>query len=94
MAASVTLNKIRRVAATGRVYLQFGDGAELEFGSAAEVRAWAASIDASEAVVLEALRKMLVRWWVHRDPTSATPATAEGKTISLDLSQAVPLTVG
>lgn len=93
MAASLRLAKVRRIAQTGRVYLDFSDGVQIEFPSPAEARAWASDIDLDDEATRTLLRRLLVRWWMHRDPASATAATVEGKTITLDLSLATPLVV-
>lgn len=93
MPASLRLIQVRRVASTGRVYLRFSDDLILEFATSQEAREWARDIDLDDPSVRDLLRKFLVRWWMVRDPTSATPATVEGKTITFDLSSATPLTV-
>lgn len=95
MAISVQLTNVRKVAATGRIYLQWSDGVELEFQSLQEIKDWAQEADATAEQARGALRKLLARWYFIRDPAGATPATVNGKTITLDLAAATNLlTVG
>lgn len=82
---SITLRQIRRVAATGKVYLIFSDKEVREFDSAAQVREWALRTDDPNEI-RELLKRLLLRWWLHRDPTGANQALVEGKEIVIDLS--------
>lgn len=93
MAASVTVSKVRRVASTGRIYIQFADGPIQEFQNLAEVAAWAAEADANDPRVMDWLRRAAIRYFLHRDPTGASAAVLEGKTFTLDLSATPPLGV-
>lgn len=93
MAISVKVNKVRRIAATGRIYVQWADGVESEFESFQQAKDWAQSVDLSEEQALSLLRKLAVRYYLLRDPTGATPALIEGKTMTLDLSSNTPLVV-
>lgn len=83
---SVKIIRVRRVAETGRVYIQFADKTGLEFGSRAEMLDWARDVDGPEIALL--LKRLLVRWWLHRNPTGDDPSLVEQKTMECDLSAA------
>lgn len=88
MARSVRLRKFTRKG--GRVYLTWGDKSELEFDGLADMRRWANSRDDRDA---DALRQMLIKWWVNQDPTAANEALVEGKTITIDLGVVPTITI-
>lgn len=88
MAIAVQLTNVRKVAATGRIYLQWSDGVELEFQNLQEIKDWAQEADFSSEQAKGALRKLLARWYFIRDPNGTTPSTVNGKTITLDLGAA------
>lgn len=91
MAISVTVNQVRKVAATNRIYVNFSDGTQREFENFQAVKDWAQDIDISAAQVRDLLQKLFARWYVLHDPTGATPSLIEGHTITLDLSAAANL---
>lgn len=91
MALSVRVTQVRRVVATGKIYIAFADGPILEFSSLAEVKDWAKDIDTDEA--REKLRQMIIRYYLIRDPNGTTPNAIDGKTMTLDLASATPLVV-
>lgn len=93
MAAAVTLTKVRRIPATGRIYMAFADGAILEFPDFQTIVDWANEADAPVPAVLDWLRRAGVRYYLARDPTAANPSIIEGKTLTLDLTLSTPLVV-
>jgi hypothetical protein len=93
MAISVTVTKVRRVVATGKIYVAFADGPILEFNSFAAVKEWAGELDLDPDEVRTLLRKLAAQYYLARDPTGANPAAIEGKTMTLDLSSNTPLVV-
>lgn len=94
MPVSVTIDKVRRVVSTGRIYVHFSDGPILEFANLQAVKDWAQDTDLDGDQARNLMRKLMARYYLLRDPTGATPSLIEGKTMTLDLSQAAPLTVG
>jgi hypothetical protein len=93
MALSVTVTKVRRVVATGRIYVHFADGPILDFANFQEVKDWAKDIDIDAGQARDLLRKMAAQYYLARDPTGANPSIIEGKTMTLDLTSNTPLVV-
>lgn len=89
MALSITVNQVRKVAATNRIYVKFSNGQEREFQNLQEAKNWAQEVDVDQAT--ELLEKMFARWYFLRDPNGTTPSLVEGHTITLDLSAAANL---
>jgi hypothetical protein len=91
MAFTLGVRKITKRAS--RVYILYTDKNGVEFDSAADVRDWAATLDANSEETKDLLRKLLIRWWLKQDPTGANPALIEGKQMKIDLSGPVLLEV-
>ena len=93
MALSVRVTGVRKVAATGHVYIEWADGPESEFDSLAAAIAWAQDMDLDSGQARDLLRKMAIRYYLVRDPAATNPTVIVGKTMTLDLSSATPLVV-
>lgn len=94
MAISVQITRVRKVPETGRIYITFADGAELEFSSAQAIVEWAKDADtAAQPGVREWLRRAGIQFYLYRDPNMTNPGVVVGKTMTLDLSVANPITV-
>lgn len=94
MALSVSITDIKKVAATGRIYITFSDGVQLEFPSLAAIIEWAKDADtAAQPAVAQWLKRAGIQYYLYRDPSVTNPAVVLGKTITLDLSVANPITV-
>lgn len=85
--ASVTLSKIDK--SGGRVDFQFADGSGLGFKSAADAADYA-----RRYLTGDTLRAIVVALALTRQPTLGNVAALEGKTVTIDFSQANWGTVG
>ena len=66
----------------------------MEFASRDEMTEWARAFDFNDDLVDDLMRRLFVRWWLHRNIGMDNPALVEGKTIILDLeSDALPFRV-
>jgi len=90
MALTLTCEKIVKDAESGRVYVRWNDGIELEFSSVAKAREWIE--DLHDQNVRHLARKILLSSWLTRDPTD-NPANVVGRSIVIDLTAVQPVRV-
>ena len=88
MATIVTCEGVT-IGKSGRVYVTFEDGAQLEFGSLADVQAAARDIDSD----VQLTRMLLIAWWLARSPGGSNESLIKGKTLTFELSGPSPIRI-
>ena len=88
MSVSVTLVSIVK-AASGRVYINWSDGSQTEYGSLDTILTGLSEVGSDPNLA----KAFLLAWWVARSPDGSNTNMVEGKTLTLDLYAADPLKV-
>lgn len=75
----------------GDISVQFADGSASNFTDLAALQDFAAqAVDPGNTVLLQ---RLLLLWWLARDANASDSAIIIGKTLTLDMSLALPLDV-
>lgn len=69
------------VYANDRYYVRYADGTEYEFGSVEDMYWYA-----SEVQTTDNAQRLLLAWWLARNPTASNTNLVVGKTLTFDLS--------
>ena len=98
MAVSVTCASVTFVPETGRLYMTFATGSQIEAGPGPnKTRAEAAAImlteRAADLETSDVASKFLVAWWLSRSPDGTNENLVEGKTLTMDISGPNPIRV-
>lgn len=89
MATSVTLTSVQKDAQTGKVYINFAGGFQIEFNSITDVAAWAQGIDKD----VDVTRQMCVAYALARSSDLSNINSVANKVFSFDLSAPQPIKV-
>ena len=89
MAVSVTLTKIiKEPAPSTRCLINFSDGTQLEFNSLTDAKAFVSDIE-----TMDNARLLIVGRWLAQHPDGGGTASIEGRTLTIDMSSVIPVSV-
>ena len=89
MAVSVTLSTIiKEPAPSTRCLVNFSDGAQLEFNSLSDAKAFVGNIETPENA-----RLLIVGRWLAQHPDGGGTSSIEGRTLTIDMAAVNPISV-
>lgn len=91
MAVTISIQSVRQVISTGRYYVDFSDGTQMEFETIGQMQEQGVEIDSDDEGGRLLARKLLLRRWLAEAPDPDSPGFPTHPTVELDLQAAAPL---
>lgn len=82
---SVTLDE------NGTIAVLFTDSSGRDWASIDDLTAFCEAVDTADNI--DQVQKMVLRWWLLRDPEAQSPGMVIGKTLTFDLTQPLVIDV-